>query len=811
MKKRIIMLAAAVAATAGLSAFAAGEVKAAGGQKLFVEVETVGEMMGAIDDGVTVVLAPGMYDLTEWLEEDADLEKWEEGTDEKGIYAGDAYEGPELHIVGYRDLTIVSRDSDDPAEVVCVPGHANVLNFEYCSNIHLDGLSLGHYPEAGECIGSVLFVGSSDHITVSDCELYGCGVYALVSDYSDHITFTGCDVHSCSDGIVSASASEDLLFIDTDFHDCTGFTNFNLDGSSCSIIGCSMENLSGTLADTDDLNLSGNTFEKCFEEYPGSDQIDVPDPEKPAEPEKSAEPEKPSEPEKPGDMKPEKPADNKTDRKDASEFIPLYWANDYYYPEGEENQIEQGYYSTSADLYFVPEDEYPELSETLKQLNWENSMTASMLLDGLKKSIDENYEPEEDEWRSFSYDLSRFLNRADKKVLSFTEYNDLTGFDEGQISEARGINLDPETGENIDLLDVVSSADDFLAAVENEIEENDFYVDEWKEEALPLTEDFLDQDEVTGDIAGLSFTIDYQGITLIFNGSLTGFDDGPCTIFVAYDEYPEVFNEEYTDVPDNYIAQLATGNDIENLYWYDFDADGEVEPVSVTLTPMDDSDDNYIVSARWDEEVFELEETEYCYEADAYLVHFDDKDYMYVVAGYEDAYRDLNVYEINSEAWVYVDSVTGTPGFMMQYPYEKSDEIPGYIPVDPESFKIMYWTDCLGTNQLMGDYTVSEDGMPKLIGDGYEFIPEDYWDIKAVKDIEAESTKKDPAEWDYESDTLKKGTAVIPYRYYEDDGILILEAEDGTYYRLDIDVEDYEWSIDGESPDDLFDGLIYAG
>ncbi len=1035
-------------------AWADGQKRPEGAAPLF-EVSTVGEMMDAIDDDVTVVLAPGTYDITEWLENEADLKKWEEGTEKRGLYYSEEYEGPALYICGYENLSIISADRDDPAKIICSPGHANVMNFSCCMNILLDSLSVGHYPDAGTCTGAVLYFERSEHITVSDSELYGCGIYGLITDSCDHITLLGCDVHDCSEGCVNAENSDLFSFIHTDFHDCTGYTQFNLDGAFTNIVGCHMENLQGIMTDTGDFYMAGNVIRNSFDDYSalykeGSSKPDAASVSEWAEKTGEQEKEPASGTEEtelihytvkshPKEMQDEGKslvggnfyeiilseedkkkwpelsdtvdslnriaeydldgfirmntsdartmADNseyfngfynetqyQPERADSLAFsytlmdtldmggahpsfsyrsfnfdpesgrsiplsdvvkdfealpkilftelsesedylgyyrnypegeqefydrtagmlenkgeyliwaldyegihvyynnyalgsyalgapselisfeeypdlfydqyvykgevplgdenmtflndapleklesetqgvdtLPLYWAEDYYYPEGEENMIEQGYYYTSAGLYFVPEDQYPELYEALSQMNYEDQMTASLLLSGLKNSIKSNYKPKKDEYTEFSYRLERFLNRADETVLSFTEYDNLSGFEEGPSSEAWGVNFNPKTGERIDLMDVIVSKEDFLKAAKEKIEETDFYVDEWKSKAEELLESFLSKDELTGAPGGISFTIDYQGLTLIFNGTLTGFDDGPCTIFLSYKEYPELFNRIYSLAPLDYVIELATG-EFEDIYWFDFDQDGKQEPFSVILDEDENGDDFRTVSARMGDSVFPLSDIPECYDINAFLMHENGMDFIYVETANDDAYHEVYVYEVNSEGLVYSGYADGAVKFMSRYPYEEGqDELPGYLPVNPGSFKMELTRDFIGSHWLTADYTASYNGVPSQISIMETFKPEDAWDLKASEDIEAEYTKGDPAEWDYESGTLKTGTAVMPYQVNEDTGTLILKTQDGVFWKLEIEKKSYHWEYEGKPLNEYFEGVTYFG
>ena len=1091
-----------------VNALALKEVRADGRDFIpkLVEAETTEEFMEAVDYDTTIVLAPGEYDLTKWLEE-ADLKPWEEGTDAAGLYVKEEFDGPALYICGYEGLRIVSADPKDPAKLICAAPHANVMNFVFCRDILLDSLVLGHAPDAGSCTGAVLYFESSDVITIADTELYGCGIYGLVTDYCDDIKLLNCDVHDCSEGCVMAEGSSHFTFLYTDFHDCQGYPNFKLNGAMTELIGCSLQNLKGDMTDTGDFIISGGTVENCFDGYGvvnpevefGGDENG--EPEKPDnEPEKQEEPvkttEKPAEPVKDeeeglisytvkshpkelkdgdaslatgnyyeillsGEDKAAYPAlsevidslneaedqrvteamsgneadifelrensgmefyfefdsfftpqrtdsqlfsyavmdytylggahgvsayrcyhiDPKTGKdipltdvvkdpedlpavvleelkkdpeykdyykdnasaeqtlKDTMEgflendgenlrwtldyegmyiyfndyeigayamgaprvflafsdhaelfnasfiysgeipegdsnmtfvsdapteilkskehsaaLLPLYWGSAPFWPE-EEEEYGDGYsYSTYTDLYETDPEEYPLLAKALNELNEQNMDTYEQWLPLLKDRIDREYSKSSSEdapWPSFTEEGIFSLCRADEAVLSFVKYQNFSGIDgeEDPESYAQGINLDPKTGRSVDLYEVITSKDEFLKDFEEELSETDFYVEDWKEVVeKQVNSALMDSVIYSGAESGLSFTVDYNGLTLYFNGDDTGYDDGPCTLHLSFAEYPKLFQEKYLTVPVNYCSELMTG-DFEYVYWYEFDGDGEAEPVSLIREKKemirsekqtgsartesssylsaqfaeqigtDDWDYWYQYSMRWGDSVFELSEVGEFYYASAFLMHDRGNDYLYICATTENDYETVHVYEITTEAINYLGAVDGAIKFNT-YPDEEGEPI-GYLPVDPRNFKMDTVDYTLGTGFLIGDYEVGYDGLPDQISYYLDYTNTDYWNIKAVKDIRADLAigLVDPEEWtpdtpaaEYQRGTIKKGDYVQLYRL----GLgneLLLKTKDGKVYRLIFsEGEDgYPRYYEGEILDDLFEGQVYAG
>ncbi|MBO6010831.1 MAG: procyclic acidic repetitive family protein, partial [Oscillospiraceae bacterium] len=151
-----------------------------------VEVGTVGELMAAVADDTTIVLLPGEYNLTEWLSENP-LEYYPEYPQAGHCYRRDALEGDELMIFGYSNLSFVSKYSNAPAKIVCDPRHATVLNFINCDVLGLFDLSVGHSDMDGVCAGNVIDLTDCSGVDIKDCDLYGCGAYALYALESENV------------------------------------------------------------------------------------------------------------------------------------------------------------------------------------------------------------------------------------------------------------------------------------------------------------------------------------------------------------------------------------------------------------------------------------------------------------------------------------------------------------------------------------------------------------------------------------------------------------------------------------------------
>ena len=228
--------------------------------------------------------------------------------------------------------------------------------------------------------------------------------------------------------------------------------------------------------------------------------------------------------------------------------LPLSWYQEGIWPENEEDYPEGYSYYTYTDAYTVPAKEYPKLSKRLDELNAKNYDVYDMVLPLLRDELAGEYVPKDGAfWPVFSRGLDFSLCRADDQILSFGAYNNSSGINGNPTSFVKGINIDVQTGKDVDLYDVITTKEAFMEAFDQALSENMLYTKKLKDTVRRLTESALKQDKIiSGAQSGLSFTVDYQGLMLYFNAEDTGLEGGPTTVFTGFKEHPEVFTDAYT-------------------------------------------------------------------------------------------------------------------------------------------------------------------------------------------------------------------------------------------------------------------------
>lgn len=221
-----------------------------------IYVSTAGEFLEAIAPDVVIELAPGTYNLTEYLRE---------ASDNVSDYVARGFtDGWQAEIHEVERLTIRGA-KDGKVEVVSEPRYSDVLYFNDCSDIVIENITFGHTIEQGNCEGAVLAFDYCRKISLDSLDLYGCGTYGVVADHTVGIALKDCIIRECSYGIVDLICS-DTIFEGCTFRDNRGFDMLSLSGSFAHFEGCSFtgnegDNFLPAYYHSD--SESGARFERC--------------------------------------------------------------------------------------------------------------------------------------------------------------------------------------------------------------------------------------------------------------------------------------------------------------------------------------------------------------------------------------------------------------------------------------------------------------------------------------------------------------------------------------------------------------------
>lgn len=194
-----------------------------------IHVGTAGEFLEAIAPGAVIELAPGVYNLTEYLHG---------ASDNVSAYVARGFtDGWQAEIHGVDGLTIRGAEGGK-VEIVAEPRYSNVLCFKDSSDIQIENVTLGHTIEQGNCQGAVLGFDSCRNVTLDGLDLYGCGTYGVAAEHTDGLALTGCIIRDCSYGIIDLSSCGDAVLKDCTLRDNRGFDMLSVSDSSVLFDGC---------------------------------------------------------------------------------------------------------------------------------------------------------------------------------------------------------------------------------------------------------------------------------------------------------------------------------------------------------------------------------------------------------------------------------------------------------------------------------------------------------------------------------------------------------------------------------------------
>ena len=180
-----------------------------------VTVSNVEELLEAIGPHKRIMMKPGYYNLSEYIEDvwTREGEKWNQR--HPYVQLSECYDGVEVFIRRVNDLSIYT-DNENLTEIVVEPRYAQVLNFEECENITLSGLTMGH-TETGDCDGNVLDFYGCQNINLSAMDIYGCGVYGIgCYDGTGEMYVYSSTIRDCSYGALEILGGNGRF----EFHNC---------------------------------------------------------------------------------------------------------------------------------------------------------------------------------------------------------------------------------------------------------------------------------------------------------------------------------------------------------------------------------------------------------------------------------------------------------------------------------------------------------------------------------------------------------------------------------------------------------------
>lgn len=220
-------------------------------------VDNVDDLIASIHSDARITLAPGVYNLTEWIEKRTELSAW----DHPHVIIEECHDGYELQLHDLNNFGIVAEDPGKLTQIVVEPRYADVLAFVDSTELTVEGLSLGHVEEQGSCMGDVISFLRCQYVSVSECDIFGCGAYGLIAEDSDAISIFNSTVRDCTYGIATLTNTTDVYFGNVTIRDNIVYSLFDLYDSNIYLYDCSFwrnDGASGAVSGDSEI-----IFEEC--------------------------------------------------------------------------------------------------------------------------------------------------------------------------------------------------------------------------------------------------------------------------------------------------------------------------------------------------------------------------------------------------------------------------------------------------------------------------------------------------------------------------------------------------------------------
>lgn len=483
------------------------------------------------------------------------------------------------------------------------------------------------------------------------------------------------------------------------------------------------------------------------------------------------------------------------DEEDMARLLTVMVAQDFEYYWDKEYETTLAYVNyPNIKIREYDQNTYSELAQCLVEnlksrkdklySNYENAIVSAR----------NDYPDMIDYFREYESSESAMIRRADSSVLSVL----YSGFQfEGGIhgySYYWGENYDTETGTLLGLTDVVNDINEFSKYVEEQLYTH------WEKEVF--YEDLDLEQYVKENLDMIPWTLDYHGVTVYFNPfDIAPYATGIQDVTVAFDVNPGLFNEKYLNVPAFYGIQL----DMNIPFYYDVDGDGELDEILVYGIP---NEYGYVVhNVHVDQECFvELDEDDiYAYAIfSPHMLHMEDgRNYLMIENQTDNDYRTNTIYELTSG--IPVKTGTILSGIHTTVDNENDLFFKDAL-TNPYSFRMDSRTWCVGTYDGYMTYYLDSDGFPLSY--------EDYYTFEIMPEFKVQKNFKLNLVNEYgeigEAVTVKAGETV---KYYRTDSSMFADfiLPDGRIGRADLEWFEGLCSIDGNTAEELFDGIVFAG
>ncbi len=434
-------------------------------------------------------------------------------------------------------------------------------------------------------------------------------------------------------------------------------------------------------------------------------------------------------------------------------------------------------------------EEYPGLEKALNDFSvaYCDEMESAYEQDLAVAKEDEKRDPED--FMTHTNEHRLYIRRADDHAVSLlVKIWMYTGGVHGGTAY-RSWNYDPATGEELAVTDVVKDTEAFSAAVLEKLAEKYPWSD-WSEPRESLSPANADN---------WVWTVGYEGVALWFgNYELVSYAEGCQNVLIPFAGNEALFNDAYFDVPAIRGSELPANENID----IDLNGDGTTDHLQIdgTFSGYDWESINIRIN---DNVTLTLDDFR-CYEYEAAVIRTDDVTALYVEGTTDNDYRSTYVFSLDRSSPVFLGTVVGSGRHLE---LNEDDSRAGTVSLtSPTDFVLDTNTSMLSTVSASRHYTVGRDGFPEALDSWYMYnYP---LELTVKKEFTAIQVDGDGNE--LEECAVPEGSVLTLLRT-DDETWSDVTLEDGRIVRLYIDSVSWPRTTAGESIDDLFDGIRFAG
>ncbi len=208
-----------------------------------IRVGTVDEFIEAIASDTEIFLEPGVYDISAYGKK-----LFEDGRSSGFVSDNvffDLYNDYAQLTVANAENLVIRAEGAYNTKIITSHIAADVICFEGCDGVTLEGVTLGHSPEQGQCSGDVLEFSYCSGVELNAMDLYGCGAYAISALNCSDIRVNDSTLRDCSYGAIFVLNCGSLDFDNCDIKNCEEYDILDVHYSSLHFDGCRFDGNSG--------------------------------------------------------------------------------------------------------------------------------------------------------------------------------------------------------------------------------------------------------------------------------------------------------------------------------------------------------------------------------------------------------------------------------------------------------------------------------------------------------------------------------------------------------------------------------------